>query len=66
MKCFQEAGATLGLLAVPKFQVFCLMSTPQSKQNYECFQAGLQNLSVIQYPEGCFDEWYKGEWYCSY
>ncbi len=25
------------------------------------FSAGLANLAKEQYPEGCYDEWYKGE-----
>ncbi|MEO5374270.1 MAG: hypothetical protein H7840_08315 [Alphaproteobacteria bacterium] len=59
---FQEAGATLGLLSLPEFDTWRgeggLASSGQCR---EAFGAALINWQAQQYPEGCFDEWYKGE-----
>ncbi len=55
---FQEAGATLGLLSLPAFDGIRAQS---SERLYEAFSAALTNWSRQQYPEGAFDEWYKGE-----
>ncbi len=59
---FQEAGAALGLLAHPQFRVLGMeRGWPSSEELLEAFRAGLANLKWQQYPEGCYDEWYKGE-----
>ncbi|MGN7610913.1 hypothetical protein ACQZV8_02390 [Magnetococcales bacterium HHB-1] len=58
----QEAGATLGLLALPRYDSLRAEGLlPEKEVLYQAFQAGLYNLEQQQYPEGCFDEWYKGE-----
>ena len=54
---FQEAAATLGLLAHPAFGV----DESERADLLRRFHAGLLNLSRQQYREGCYDEWYKGE-----
>ncbi|MCX7310435.1 MAG: hypothetical protein NTV56_01605, partial [Alphaproteobacteria bacterium] len=59
---FQEAGAALGLLSLPFFDSARQAGRlPPSDELYRAFSAGLGNLARQQYPEGCFDEWYKGE-----
>ena len=59
---FQEAGATLGLLSLPFFDSARQAGRlAPSSELYRAFSAGLGNLAHQQYPEGCFDEWYKGE-----
>jgi hypothetical protein len=59
---FQEAGATLGLLSLPFFDAARRDGRlAPSGDLYRAFSAGLGNLARQQYPEGCFDEWYKGE-----
>jgi len=59
---FQEAGAMLGLLSLPAFDVLREAERWPSRQALmAAFSAGLANLASEQYPEGCYDEWYKGE-----
>jgi len=59
---FQEAGATLGLLSLPYFDDARRTGRlAPTGQLYRAFAAGLRNLAQQQYPEGCYDEWYKGE-----
>ncbi len=59
---FQEAGATLGMLASGKFDSLAASeSLPDRERLYGGFSAGLEQLRRQQYKEGCFDEWYKGE-----
>jgi len=59
---FQEAGAALGLLSLPFFDsARQARRLAPSSELYRAFSAGLGNLAHQQYPEGCFDEWYKGE-----
>lgn len=59
---FQEAGATLGLLAHPHFAALgAARGWPSGAEMTEASYAGLLHLQRIQYPEGCYDEWYKGE-----
>jgi len=59
---FQEAGAALGLLALPRFDEARAAGTlPEAGILYSCFAAGIQFWESSQYPEGCWDEWYKGE-----
>src|SRR5205085_992462 len=59
---FQEAGAALGLLSLPFFDsARAAGRLASSDALYRGFSAGLTNLAAQQYPEGCYDEWYKGE-----
>jgi hypothetical protein len=59
---FQEAGAMLGLLSLPAFDVLReAEGWPNRQALMAAFSAGLANLAQEQYPEGCYDEWYKGE-----
>lgn len=59
---FQEAGAALGLLAHPAFaEIGKSRGWPGSDELNEACHAGLANLRRIQYRNGCYDEWYKGE-----
>jgi hypothetical protein len=59
---FQEAGAMLGLLSLPAFDVLReAEGWPSQKALMAAFSAGLANLAKEQYPEGSYDEWYKGE-----
>jgi hypothetical protein len=59
---FQEAGAVLGLLSLPAFDALRAAERWPSRQALlASFSAGLANLASEQYPEGCYDEWYKGE-----
>ena len=59
---FQEASATLGILSLPDFDSFREEEIlPSADRLYQAFSAGLKCWSSLQYPEGCFDEWYKGE-----
>src|SRR5206468_64552 len=59
---FQEAGATLALLTLPAFDRGRQEGRLASKEVlYGAFSAALCHLERQQYPEGCFDEWYKGE-----
>ena len=59
---FQEAGAALGLLALPRFDEARASGTlPEAQVLYDCFAAGIRYWAISQYPEGCWDEWYKGE-----
>ena len=51
---FQEAGAMLGLLSLPAFD--CLREAEGCS-----LQRRPRELAKEQYPEGCYDEWYKGE-----
>lgn len=59
---FQEAGATLAILALPFFDEARRagrLAPPDVLTRG--FSAALLNLSRQQYAEGTFDEWYKGE-----
>lgn len=59
---FQEASATLGLLSLPCFAVMrerC--GAPSVEQLRAGFRAGLGQWSRMQYDNGAYDEWYKGE-----
>ena len=59
---FQEAGAMLGLLSLPAFDDLReAEGWPSREALMAAFSAGLANLAKEQYPEGCYDEWYKGE-----
>jgi hypothetical protein len=59
---YQEAGATLGLLSLPFFDSARASGRlAPSVDLYRSFSAGLGQLARQQHPEGCFDEWYKGE-----
>jgi hypothetical protein len=59
---FQEAGATLGLLSLPAFDAERTAGRLASSANlYGAFADALANWERLQYPEGSFDEWYKGE-----
>lgn len=59
---FQEAGAALGLLAHPRFRALGEQrGWPTPVELLAAFRAGLANLRRLQYREGCYDEWYKGE-----
>jgi hypothetical protein len=59
---FQEAGAALGLLSLPFFDSARQDGRLAPRDElYRAFSAGLGNLARQQYPEGSFDEWYKGE-----
>jgi hypothetical protein len=55
---FQEAGATLLLIARNKSIGLIGLN---ARQLEDSFSAGLKFLHSIQYPNGSFDEWYKGE-----
>jgi hypothetical protein len=59
---FQEASATLALLSLPIFDDLRRDGgLPPSGHLYDAFVAGLGFWTRSQHPEGCFDEWYKGE-----
>ena len=58
---FQEAGATIGILSSTKYAKFHGKTLPSKDELYITFSAALKNLENIQYPDGSFDEWYKGE-----
>lgn len=59
---FQEAGAALGLLAHPVFaDIGRERGWPEPEILLSAFRAGLTNLRRLQYAEGSYDEWYKGE-----
>lgn len=59
---FQEAGAALGLLALPAFDGWREAGTLASPEMLMvAFSAALSNWEAQQYPDGCWDEWYKGE-----
>ncbi len=59
---FQEAAATLALLSLPEFDAARDEGRlPGREALYRGFSAGLGFWASSQYPEGCFDEWYKGE-----
>ncbi len=59
---FQEAGATLALLSLPQFDdARAAGRLAPAETLYQGFAAALKCLSRQQYPDGCYDEWYKGE-----
>jgi hypothetical protein len=59
---FQEAGAALGLLSLPVFDIWRDREVwPCREALLAAFRAGVDNLARQQYSEGCYDEWYKGE-----
>jgi hypothetical protein len=59
---FQEAGATLALLSLPVFDTIRAAGRlASSARLYRAFADGLANWERQQYPDGPFDEWYKGE-----
>ncbi|MDP9195388.1 MAG: hypothetical protein M3O22_01245 [Pseudomonadota bacterium] len=57
----QEAGAALGLLLHPAIQRDFGRVLPDRNELLSAFCASIAFLEKAQYPEGCFDEWYKGE-----
>ncbi len=59
---YQEAGAALALLAHPAFEDLRQdTGAPDPERLMAAFRAGLGFSARIQYADGCFDEWYKGE-----
>lgn len=59
---FQEAGATLGLLSLPRFDLVREeQNAPSADELYQGYSAGLKNWAAQQHSDGSFDEWYKGE-----
>ena len=58
---FQEAGATIGILSSKEYTQYHENLLPSKNILYRSFSSGLENLSRLQYDNGCFDEWYKGE-----
>ncbi len=59
---FQEAAAALGLLSLPDFDRYRRDGRlPSAESLYRAFSAGLGAWARDQHPEGCWDEWYKGE-----
>jgi hypothetical protein len=59
---FQEAGPALALLSLPAFDaVRTEAGLPSPVVLRQAFSAALANWQAQQYPDGCFDEWYKGE-----
>jgi hypothetical protein len=59
---YQEAGAALGLFSLPVFDgLRDAEGWPSRDILMGSFRSGLRNLARQQYPEGCYDEWYKGE-----
>lgn len=59
---YQEAGAALGLLSHPAFhQLGASRGWPTPSELMGACHAALAQLRRLQYPEGCYDEWYKGE-----
>jgi hypothetical protein len=59
---FQEVGATLGLLSMPTFDKFRDEGRLCARDKlYDRFSASVAAWSAFQYPDGCWDEWYKGE-----
>ena len=59
---FQEAGAAMALLADPAFDALrAERGWPSREVLTRSFEASVVNLARLQYPEGCYDEWYKGE-----
>ena len=59
---FQEAGAALALLSLPRFDDYRSRNgLLPSGVLYGGFSAALRYWATSQYDEGCWDEWYKGE-----
>ena len=59
---FQEAGAAVGLLSLSRFDdTRGPNGLPAASELYRSFSAALRFWEASQYPEGCWDEWYKGE-----
>ena len=59
---FQEASLTLALLSMPAFDAHRVSGVlADNEELYRLFRAGLGQWNRTQYPEGSFDEWYKGE-----
>lgn len=59
---YQEAGAALALLADPALDSLRRdAGAPDPGRLMAAFRAGLGFSARIQYADGCFDEWYKGE-----
>ena len=59
---FQEAGAALGLLSLQRFDAARGPDgLPPAPVLYRSFSAALRFWAASQHPEGCWDEWYKGE-----
>jgi len=58
---FQEIAASAILLAKDYEKFKHYKDIPSKSELKNSFSLGLLNYSTIQYPEGCFDEWYKGE-----
>jgi hypothetical protein len=59
---YQEAGAALGLLAHPLLrELGRSRGWPEAPELADASHAALAFLRRLQYPSGCYDEWYKGE-----
>jgi hypothetical protein len=59
---YQEAGAALGLLGHPLLRdLGRARGWPDAAELAAACHAGLACLQRLQYPSGCYDEWYKGE-----
>lgn len=59
---FQEAALTLALLSLPDYdRERGAGRLGESPTLYASFQAGLRQWHAMQYGDGSFDEWYKGE-----
>lgn len=59
---FQEASLTLALLSLPAYDIHRAAGPlPDSCDLYAGFRAGLRQWHGMQYSDGSFDEWYKGE-----
>jgi hypothetical protein len=58
---FQEIAASAILIAKDYEKYKHYKDIPPKSELIKSFSSGLLNYSTIQYSEGCFDEWYKGE-----
>ncbi len=58
---YQEAGAALGLLSHPAFHQLGADRGWLPQDLMGACHAALAQLRRLQYPEGCYDEWYRGE-----
>ena len=59
---FQEAAPALALLSLEMFdELRDARAWPDKQTLLDAFRSGVGNLGQQQYPEGCYDEWYKGE-----
>src|SRR5581483_11942249 len=59
---FQEASLTLALLSLPAYDRYRAAGLLDGGADlYATFRAGLRQWHGMQYADGSFDEWYKGE-----